>query len=810
LRRNAFLAGCTLTLAACGSSSPPTISPADRASEVNPFVGTQSGAQDFGTGGGAGNTYPGAVLPFGMIQFSPDTSPTLDNFAAGYSYGDSRMEGFTLTHLSGAGCATFRDVPILPTVMPITSSPVPLGRAGWNAGFDVAFDHEHEAAEPGYYGVVLDPKGDQPIDVELTASDRAGMARFRFPSTSAASVLINAGGSEMANAAASVHIDPSSSEVSGSASSGRFCFQDSQYTLYFVIRFDRPFSALGTWQKALLAPGSTDSSDVSLFPLNPEPIPGGPQSVPGDPSGTAQAGAYLSFDTTSDALVQMRVGISFVSVDNARANLDAETAGRSFDEIRAAARERWNAALGQIEIATSDPRLRRIFYTSLYHSLLAPTLFSDADGRYRGMDGAIHAAAGFRMYGTFSGWDIYRSQMPLLAMLDPARTSDMMQSLVVDAAESGWLPKWSYANQHTDVMVGDPAPILLAGAFALGARDFDTGAALQAMIKGATQIASPLQYALGGNAGYIERPGLAEYETLGYVPFEENVPSGAFGLVHRGLVWGSASTTLEYALADFAVDHFAEMLGEQAQTASLRARSASWRALFNPASGFIEPKLASGLFVPGGDPSSGNGFVEGDSAQYSWFVPHDVGGLIDAMGGVDAGSARLDDFFSELNAGPSSPHAFLGNEPTLFTPWLYEWTGAPAKTGPIVHAALQTLYDDAATGMPGNDDLGTMSAWWVLSSLGFCACVPGTDLLLLSAPLFDATLHLPGGDLRIRRSGEGDRVRSVTLNGQRLTRAWLRFDEIGHGGELVYELGTQAGDWGVAAADAPPSFPADR
>jgi predicted alpha-1,2-mannosidase len=814
LRRPGTFLACVL-LAACGGSgtggggATGDSQTRNFTAEVNPFVGTQSGAADFGTGGGAGNTYPGAVLPFGMLQFSPDTSPSLDNFSGGYTYSDTQIEGFSLTHLSGAGCALFQDIPIQPTVAPITASPAPLARHGLNPEFLASFDHAHEAAEPGYYQVRLDPGSEREISVELTATERSGMARFRFPSGAPGSLLINAGGSEMANSEAVVAIDPARREVSGSATSGGFCYQDDKYTVFFVARFDRPFAAWGTWTETQLAPGSTAASDTGVLRTNMEPVPGGPSSLPGNPSGTAKAGAYVSFDTGAGGLVQMRVAISFVSVDNARANLEAENAGRSFEELRAAAREKWNHALGRIEIETADTRLRRMFYTALYHSLLAPSIYSDANGEYRGMDGAVRRADGYTAYGTFSGWDMYRSQLPLLAMLDPARTSDMMQSLVANAAESGALPKWSYANQHTGVMVGDPADLILAGGHAFGARDFDTAAALTAMIRGAAQPAGPERYLGGGNAGYIQRPGLIEYQALGYIPFEENVPTGAAGLVHRGLVWGTSSTTLEYALADFAIDRFAVALGRAAETAALRARSGNWKKLFNPVTGYIEPKLAIGLFLPGSDPASGNGFVEGNSAQYSWFVPQDTAGLVQAMGGREAAAARLDGFFEELNAGPAAAHAFLGNEPSLFTPWLYAYVGQPAKAGPIVHEALTTLYDDAPTGMPGNDDLGAMSAWWVLAALGLNPGIPGTDVLLLSAPLFpSATVHLPGGDLRIRTQGEGPFVQSLNAGGQLLDRAWLRFADVAQGATLAYLLGPAAAAWATLPEREPPSFPA--
>ncbi|MFA5941787.1 MAG: GH92 family glycosyl hydrolase [Sinimarinibacterium sp.] len=725
-------------LCACGTSTPPPgtaiADDGDYAAWVNPFVGTQAGAPDFGTGGGAGNTFPGATLPFGMLQFSPDTSPSLDNYAGGYTYSDTKILGFSLTHVSGAGCSIYQDIPILPTLVPIDQSPADPLSPGLKPAFLAGFDHLFETAEPGYYRVRLDPDSAQPIDVALTAAERSGMSRFDFPAGAAPQVLVNAGGSQMPNESSSVSIDPQRREISGSATSGGFCYQDDRYTVYFAAEFDRPFTSWGTWSKDLLSPGSTSATDVGVLRSHADPIPGAPITIPGDPSGTARAGAYVGFDPADGSTVRMRVAISFVSVDNARANLRAEMPDWDFDSLRAAARARWNAELGRIRIATPDARLKRIFYTALYHSLLAPNLFNDVSGEYLGFDGAVHDSAR-PVYSTFSGWDMYRSQWPLLAMLDTQRVSDMTQSLVLAAQQSGALPKWSYANQHSNVMVGDPAAILIASAWAFGARDFDTGAALDAMIKGATEPAAPTQYLAFGNDGYIQRGGLAEYQALGYIPYEVNVPNGIFGLVNGGLVWGSSATTLEYALADFAIDRFATALGQPERAAELRARSSNWKNVFNTDTGYAEPRLAAGTFLPGNDPGSGNAFVEGSSAQYTWFVPHDVDGLIEALGGRDAALARLDDFFSELNAGPESPYAFLGNEPSLFTPWIYASLNEPDRIGPIVHQALTTLYDDSPGGMPGNDDLGAMSAWWVLSALGMCPCVPGTNVIVTSAPL---------------------------------------------------------------------------
>ncbi|HVT34238.1 MAG TPA: GH92 family glycosyl hydrolase [Nevskiaceae bacterium] len=806
------LLAVSMCLDGCSRSGKPVdainVTATDVLALVNPYVGTQSGAADFGTGGGAGNTFPGATIPFGMVQLSPDTSPSTDNFAGGYTYSDSLIKGFSLTHISGAGCAIYQDVPFLPVASEVTEAPVSVGSAGFSSQYLAAFTHDHEAASPGYYQVRLNPQGAAPIDVDLTATTRGGMMRMKYSTGSPANLLINPGGSAMANALAQVHIDPQLREVSGQSSSGRFCYQDNRYTVYFVAQFDHPFKSWAVWRKLVFTRNGTDASDSSPLPLNYGPVPGGPSSIPGNPSGTAQAGAVLSFDTQDDQPVVMRVAISYVSTVNARQNLERELAGLAFDEVRSGAQSTWRKELSRVQVEGGGPAWRRIFYTALYHSLLSPNVFSDANGDYLGMDNQVHSTSRTAQYQNFSGWDIYRSQVPLLALLDPARTSDMVQSLVEDANQNGWLPKWSYANQQTDTMVGDPADLIIAGAYAFGARGFDTSSALNAMMKGATSSG------ISGNPasltnGYVERQALSTYDSLGYVPHDLDTPLGGIGYVASSeYVWGSAATTLEYALADFGIAQFADAIGQSGQVASIRARSANWRNLVNPGTEAIEPRLAVGAFVPRYDASGGDGFVEGNGAQYSWFVPHDIAGLIEATGGQDQASARLDGFFSQINAGPKAPYAYLGNEPTLFTPWIYAWLHQPSKTSAIVRQALTTLYDDTAKGMPGNDDLGTMSAWWVLSSLGLNPGIPGTNVLLINAPLFDsATLDLPSGRVRITREaadGNGS-IQSAMLGAEPLDRAWLHASELTSKGNLSFVLGTAESSWATAMGSEPPS-----
>jgi len=785
--------------------------PRDLTRHVNPFSGTDAGAPDFGTGGGAGNTYPGATLPFGMLNWSPDTTPSLVNSPGGYSYSDTKLRGFSLTHLSGPGCPVYQDVPFLPTTKPITGSPVPPVAVDWKAELVPSFSHDDESARPGYYQVRLDPGTPNAIDSGLTATTRAGLGRFRFPATRQATMLINPGGSGFANSAAEVRIDPDRREVTGLAEGGQFCVNRNTYRVYFAARFDRALDAFGTWHKQALMPGSTSSSDSSPVALNYEPNPWGPKSLPGDPSSTAQAGAYLTFDATRDRTLRVKVAISYVSAEAARSNLDAESRGWSFDAMRARARGAWNRQLRRARVSGGSRVRTRMYYTALYHALLSPRTFSDADGTYMGMDGETHAGSGRTKYADFSGWDIYRTQIPLLAMLAPRRTADMLQSLVRDGEESGCLPKWPVANGQTNVMVGDPADLIISGADAFGARRYDRRAALNAMVRGAS---TPCQSMTAGP--YVQRQGLAEYLRFGYIPEESNSPLGnATTIFNPAGDWGAAATTLEYAAADFAIARQAARLGDADNAATFLERSGNWRNLFNPASGYIEQRSASGAFSPDYDPASDEGFVEGSGGQYTWAVPHDAAGLIDAMGGREAATKRLDAFFAELNAGPHADHAYLGNEPSLATPWLYAWLGQAHKTQRIVRDALVGLYRPSPGGYPGNDDLGTMSAWYVLSALGLYPATPGTDTLMLSSPLFPrARLRLAGPDVRIRASGASDAtgyVRRVSLRGRQVRRGWLRWRVLDHGGTLDFRLArTPSKVWGARRSAPPPSFSSRR
>jgi predicted alpha-1,2-mannosidase len=783
-----------LGLALAGLWAAPAWAAADPASQVDVFAGTRPGPDTFG----GGHDYPGATLPFGMIQWSPDTTPAAPH-SGGYDHRDHHISGFSLTHLSGAGCAVYGDFPFMPTTEALTGSPTPIPGPGLAGRFQPGFSHRSESGAPGYYSVQLHPKRGAPIGVALTATTRTGFGRFSFPRSPHASVLIDAGGSAQPNDEASVQVDASAAEITGSASSGLFCGQRPRYKVYFAARFDRAFAGSGTWTEGRLEPGSYGAADT--------------QGPPGNPKVTARAGAYATFDTRHDRAVTVRVGISFVSVAGAQAALAAESEGHGFGAIRAAARRRWDQALDKVRVSGGTTRQTRTFYTALYHALLAPRTFNDVGGNYIGMDGAVHQARGRTQYADFSGWDVYRTEIPLLALIEPRRAADMVQSLIADAEQSGCLPRWPYADGQGMTMVGDSADPIIAGAAAFGADHFDRAAALAAMLRGST---APCE---SPNGDYLERQGLIAYLEHGYVPFDDDVKQRNANSIYGSpsSVWGSAATTMEYAIDDFAIAQFA---GPGPIYGEFIARAANWRNLWNPASGTVQPRYASGAFPEPYDALEGSGFVEGNAAQYTWMVPQDPAGLFRRMGGPTKAAARLDGFLRVLNGGAGgthTDHALLGDEPTLETPWLYDWLRRPWKTQAAVRRALR-LYSPAPAGWPGNDDLGTLSAWYVFGALGLYPAQPGTGTLALGTPLFRrAEIHLSHGKrlmvLASATSRDGAAstraaspyVANLELDGHPHGRPWLTYCEIAAGGTLGYELVTHPTRWGQRG-QLPPSY----
>jgi predicted alpha-1,2-mannosidase len=783
--------GGAATPALAATAAPPGLVK-DPTPYVDPLIGTKNG----------GDVFPGAVVPFGMLSWSPENTradATKTAAPGGYQYDVTRIRGFSLTHMSGTGCAGGGgDIPFFPYAGEVTSSPA---SDTTDAVYASDFRHADETAEPGHYKVGL-ASG---VTADLTATARTGAARFTFPAGKPASLLVRTANSEVGSEDSTISIDPDTRTISGSVTSGNFCGyldpegQRAYYTLHFTARFDRSFKAAGTWRDDRLDPGSTRVSGGT-----------GGFSHGGRPVAGKGAGGYVQFAPGAGP-VNVKVGISYVSRAAAAANLAAENPrGRSFDAVEEAARRAWRERLGAVQVGGGTDAERTTFYTALYHSLLHPNVISDADGRYRGADGRVHTVGRRQhaQYGTFSGWDVYRDQVQLLTLLDPRTGSDIAQSLYELARQNGGVwDRWLHGASGTHVMNGDPSATALAGIRAFGGTGFDLEGALDSLVQAATVPTEQDLSAAGKPVLSVgQRPSLDKYLDLHYMPSVSNA-------------WGGAAETLEMSTADFAVSQLARAAGKKDTAAAFARRAQWWQNNFDIAAhasgGYIANRKADGSWVTGFTPGTGNGFVEGTAAQYTWMVPHDPAGLFAAMGGRDKALARLDDFFHDADGGwaftgDGGTKSELDNEPSINVPYLYDYAGAPYKTQATVRAAMRQLWTTEPGGIPGNDDLGAMSAWYVFSALGMYPQVPSRAELVLASPLFQRVeIHRPrGNDISIRAAGaasDAPYVQSLKVDGRSSDRPWLPASFVRDGGRLDYALSaTPNRSWG--ADSPPPSF----
>jgi predicted alpha-1,2-mannosidase len=706
---------------------------------VDPFIGTDDSNSPFPVPGGAGgSTFPGASAPFGMIQWSPDT-PT--GSPSGFRYKDGAIEGFSLTHFNGAGCANNEDLPIQPWVGALPASP----GAGWSP-FVARYDRATAVASPGFYAVTL-AGGTR---VELAATTRTGQGRFTYPPSKAATLLFDVTHHATGSKPGTVVI-LGNDQIAGTLVGGNFCGSGGRFPIFFAARFDRPFDSFGVWTGKTLSPGARTAAGLS-------------------------AGGYLVFDTTARPIVQVKIALSYVSVENAWRNLAAE--GRDgFEATRAATAAAWDALLGRVKITGGSEKQQRAFYTALYHVFLNPAVASDVGGDYRGYDEAIHNAAHVT-YQNYSGWDIYRSWIQLMAVVAPRETDDILQSVVEAGQQLGHLPKWTHQNRETDVMNGDPGSLIVANGYAFGSRAFDGKIALGLMNRSGSEPGGGIRGSLGG------------YLRAGYL--------------------GNAATSLENTSADFAVSRFALAQGDAGLAATYATRAHGWVSLFNPKTGYIQPRHSDGGWVTPLDPANPDGFIEGNAAQYTFMIPYDLRGLFDRLGGDDKAIARLDDLFSELNAGTKRAHFYIGNEPQFATPWAYHFAGAPWKTSAVVRRIVTQSFDVGPGGLPGNDDLGATSSWFVWAALGLYPAIPGTDVLAAHGPLFaSAKIALRDGkSLEIRGASAGvdaPYVQALAIGGQPSKRAWLRWADVAAGGTLDFTMAAQPNkSWGHD--DRPPSY----
>jgi predicted alpha-1,2-mannosidase len=741
------------------SSSPPV-------DLVRPFVGTEN----------FGNTFPGASAPFGMVQVSPDTGGQ-----GGYDYKQSSIYGFSQTHLSGVGCGVAGELPVMPTTGAVNPS-----------SYASAYSHADEEASPGYYRVGLSTYG---IQAELTATARTGWQRYTFPATGQANVLFNTAKANQNVFDSEVHV-VGDRTIEGRVHAGGFCAGKDDHTVYFSASFDRPFAAYGTWRGDTVGSGR-------------------------DAAGTGGNGAYVTFDASSDHDVVLKVGLSYTGVAGARANLAAETGdGYDFDQVRSALRAQWASALSKIKISGGTADRQAVFYTALYHSFLHPNLAGDVDGSYTGFDKAVHHADGYTPYQNFSLWDTYRPQNQLLEMLQPAIARDVALSVVAIGRDGGWLPRWALANSETNIMTGDPVTPFLVEAWSKGLLAGHEQEAYALLRKNA--LSQP-----PASTPYNGRTGVGYYSDRGYIPSGLALGTDCVAKGGDNDCQHPASATLEYSAADAALSLMASGLGHAADARLFAGRGQWWRNLWDVSIQQFRPRTVDGTWLTPYDPvAADEQFHEGGAYQYQWLVPQDPAGLVDQMGGRRATQARLDSFFAYpklLNdpAGTArtdwiaSPYDYYAkptynpnNEPDLLAPYMYHWAGAPAKTATVVRAAM-TLFTTGPDGMTGNDDLGTMSAWYVFSSLGLYPTMSGANFLAVSTPQFpSAVVDVAGHPLTISAPGVSDSARYLQharVNGRNLTRNWLPWSAIAHGGSIAQTVGTSPSRWGTAPSDEPPS-----
>lgn len=783
----ATAATATGTSAATTASRPVN----DPAASVDPFIGTSHD----------GNTWPGATAPFGMMQWSPTGTKgdqTSTPVANGYSYDVNRLRGFSLTHLNGAGCApgAAGDVPIMPITTAVTTSP---SADTTDAVYAAGYSHDQESASPGRYSVQLD----NGVRTDLAVTTRAGIGEFAFPAGQAANLLFRTSNSINGSEAADTRVDARTRTVSGSVLTGGFCSRRangggatnpdrrSYYRLYFTATFDRDFTSTGTWKDGTVQPGGTHAS-------------GGEGYLTGADRAGRGSGAWVGFDARRGATVHARIGISYVSAAGAVANRDAEVRKHaSVSSVAAATRASWNRELSRIRVGGGTADRTTQLYTSVYHALMQPNTLNDRDGRYLGPDMRVHRIdrGHAAVYGTYSGWDQYRAQIQLLALLRPDVAGDMAQSMLRFAQQNGGIwDRWLHLGAPTHVMTGDPSAATLATWYAMGVRNFDVRAAYQSLRKQATvQNADALSDIGCPGQCLAQRPGLDRYLQRQYAANDD---------CH---CWGGAAETLEDSISDSALGSWASSLGLRSDARMFAARGMYWKNTFNPAVGYQAARQADGSWTPRWAPSTGVGFAQGTSAQYTWLVPQDVSGLSAALGGDAAAVTRLDSFFHDASGafavtGGDATKFDPTNEPDIHTPWMYNALGQPWKTQETVRRVVDDAYGTGPSGLPGNDDLGTMSAWYVFASIGLYPQTPGRAEMLIGSPTFSTVdiRRATGHRIVIRSSGTDQYVQGARLDGRTLTGSWVPASFVNRGGTLSLRVGaTPDTEWATAPRDRP-------
>lgn len=694
---------------------------------VDPFIGT----------GGHGHTYPGAVLPHGMVQLSPDTRLDGWDGCSGYHYSDNYIYGFTHTHLSGTGCSDYGDILLMPTI----KDPSPDNKV-----YGSVFSHKSEIASPGYYSVTLGDK----IDVELTTTERVGFHKYHFVRGANMNVMLDLKHrDEVIESSLQIVNDHT---VTGMRRSKAWA--EDQYE-YFALEFSMPFANSVIWKDDQLVTGS------------------------GSLEGKNLKACFQWTDPDKRELI-VKVALSAVSVEGARKNLNAEAPGWDFDAVRFAGDRKWNAELGKIEVKDGDVHQMRTFYTALYHTMVVPNINMDVDGRYRGRDNKIHTAEGFTNYSVFSLWDTYRGAHPLYTIIDKQRTLDYIKSFLVQYQEGGRLPVWELSSCETDCMIGYHSVPVIVDAYMKGITGFDTKLALEAMKKSSTW-------------NHLGLPALIDHGVLEMGDEHENV-----------------SKTLEYAYDDWCIARFAKANGDMNAYYNYIQRAQFYKNLLDLKTGFMRPRK-NGNFISPFDPREvNNNFTEANSWQYSFYMPQDVEGYMKMIGGKKKLELKLDQLFSQPTETSGRNQADItgligqyahGNEPSHHIIYLYNFAGTAYKTQEKVHQVMKEMYHDTPDGLAGNEDCGQMSAWYVLSAMGFYPVTPGTTDYIIGTPLFkEVAIHLENGKtFSIKAVNADDKnfyVQSAVLNGKGYPKSFIAYDYIANGGELIFNMGAKPSAFG--------------
>lgn len=722
------LALMSLTVSSCNEKV--GIQVTDYTQLVNPFIGT-----DF-----TGNTYPGAQVPFGMVQLSPDNGlPGWDRIS-GYFYPDSTIAGFSHTHLSGTGAGDLYDISFMPVTLPYNEAEQPLG-------IHSKFSHDRESAYAGYYQVFLD---DYKINVELTATERCGIQRYTFPKAESA-IFMN-----LKKAMNWDETQDSYIEQIDSVTLRGYRFSNGwarNQKIYFYTKFSRPFDSIELDTTSILKDGK--ESGVGYI-------------------------AKINYNTDENERILIRTAISGVSMEGAERNFMAEAQEDSFDSYLSKAREIWNDALSKIEVTTDNQDEKVTFYTALYHSMLAPTIYGDVDGGYYGPDGQVHKSVGWTNYSTFSLWDTYRTAHPLFTIIQPQRVNDMVKSLIAFSEQNGRLPVWNMYGCETDMMIGYHSVPVIVDAYLKGIGDFDSLSALNECVKTA-------------NINDYREIGL--YKRMGYIPYDVVDK-------YNGDNW-SLSKTLEYAFDDYCIALMAEKLGKKDLSDSFYKRALNYRNVYNTNSSFMQPRDSKGCYISDFNPEEYTPHItESNGWQYLWSVQHDIDGLVELIGGKKRFEEKLDSMFTLTPEGNEDLPIFStgmigqyahGNEPSHHVAYLYNYTDSPWKTQKYVSEIMHGLYKNTPDGLCGNEDCGQMSAWYVMSAMGFYPVNPVSGEYETGTPMFPE-MEIKFADnksftiLARNVSRENCYVKSVKLNGKILTEPFITHDDIVKGGILEFEM----------------------